>query len=165
MIIVVSGGAGQLGRRTADQLLERVGPSSLVLVTRDPSSLADYAARGVTVREGDFDHPDSLPAAFAGIDGLLLDQRIGSRSPRAGSTSPRSKPPRRRASATSSTRRSSTPVRDNPSVAAQEHYATEQALRASGLRWTMLRNSIYADIQTRFLLEALSSGQYLPQLR
>ena len=53
------------------------------------------------------------------------------------------------------------PSPDNPSVAAQEHYATEQALRASGLRWTMLRNSIYADIQTRFLLEALSSGQYL----
>ena len=63
MTIAIAGASGNLGRKTADLLLERIDPSELVLVTRTPDRLAAYADRGVSVREGDFDRPDSLPAA------------------------------------------------------------------------------------------------------
>ena len=41
------------------------------------------------------------------------------------------------------------PEPPNPAVVAPSHHATEQALRESGLGWTILRNSLYADYQVR----------------
>ena len=37
------------------------------------------------------------------------------------------------------------PEARNPAVVAPRHYATEQALARSGMSWTILRNSLYAD--------------------
>src|SRR3712207_1112712 len=66
----ITGASGQLGRLTADALLERVAAEDVVLITRDPAKLADYVARGVQVRAGDFGAPDSLDSS--GIDRLLI---------------------------------------------------------------------------------------------
>src|ERR1041384_2266018 len=72
MTIGISGAGGQLGRATTDPLLDRVVPSELVLVTRDPSQLQGYADRGVDVRAGDYRNPAGLPDAYRGVDTLLL---------------------------------------------------------------------------------------------
>ena len=66
MTIAITGASGQLGRLTAEALLETVAPSDVVLVTRSPDALADLAERGATVRRADFDDPASLPPAFEG---------------------------------------------------------------------------------------------------
>src|SRR5437899_11615343 len=83
MSLVITGAAGHLGRRTAELLLERVDPAELILVSRSPQALGDLAARGATVRRGDFDDPGSLVAAFAGGKRLLLisTDAIGRRVP------------------------------------------------------------------------------------
>src|SRR5919109_3013229 len=83
MIIVITGASGRLGRLTAEAVLETIEPSDLVLVTRTPEGLADLAARGADVRAGDFDRPETLPAAFAGGERLLLisTDRAGDRVP------------------------------------------------------------------------------------
>src|SRR6185436_13347318 len=70
--LVISGASGQLGRRAAQLVLENVAPERLILVTRTPASLAEFAARGVSVRRGDFAEPESLRSAFAGGERLLL---------------------------------------------------------------------------------------------
>jgi NAD(P)H dehydrogenase (quinone) len=72
MSLVVTGASGHLGRLVAEQLLERVAPEQLVLVTRSPEALRELGARGVEVRYGDFDDPASLPDAFAGGSRMLL---------------------------------------------------------------------------------------------
>src|ERR1700682_851727 len=54
MSLIVTGAAGHLGRLVAEQLLERVAPEHLVLVTRTPEALREFRARGVEVRYGDF---------------------------------------------------------------------------------------------------------------
>ena len=69
--LLVTGAGGQLGRRVVELLLE-AGVSNLVAASRDPAKLADLQARGVETRRADFDDPASLPAAFAGVDRLLL---------------------------------------------------------------------------------------------
>ena len=69
--LLVTGAGGQLGRRVVELLLE-AGASNIVAASRDPSKLADLAARGVETRRVDFDDPDALPAAFAGVERLLL---------------------------------------------------------------------------------------------
>src|ERR1700745_3053511 len=81
MRVIVTGASGQLGRLAAEQLLGRLSPEELILVTRPPHALADLAERGVEVRHGDFDEPASLTEAFAGGDRMLLISTlaIGSR--------------------------------------------------------------------------------------
>ncbi len=69
--LLVTGASGHLGRRVLDLLLES-GVRNLAATTRTPRSLEDLASRGVQVREADFGRPDTLPAAFAGVDRMLL---------------------------------------------------------------------------------------------
>ena len=63
MRVIVTGASGQLGRRTAEHVLELRGPDGVILVTRQPESIADLAAHGADVRFGDFDQPESLAAS------------------------------------------------------------------------------------------------------
>jgi uncharacterized protein YbjT (DUF2867 family) len=72
-VIAVTGASGKLGRATVGFLLERkLAPESLVVVVRDPQKVADFSARGVEVRRGDYTDPASLQAAFSGVDKLLF---------------------------------------------------------------------------------------------
>ena len=145
--IGITGASGQLARLTIEALLERgVDPASLVLVTRSPDAIADVAAKGATVRPGDFDQPDGLPEAFAGIEKLLLISAsdIGRRIPQHQAAIDAAKAAGVRHVAYTSL---SNPVAENPAPVTPEHLATETALRESGMAWTFLRNNIYAEFQ------------------
>ncbi|KAM0478846.1 hypothetical protein ACHAPX_004823 [Trichoderma viride] len=72
--ILVLGGAGELGRRTLDQLLGTVPASRLVTISRRASDarLKPYIDKGVTVHLADlFDYKSLLPA-FEGVEKILL---------------------------------------------------------------------------------------------
>ena len=160
MKYAITGASGPLGRLAAEALLRRIEPDELVLVTRSPDRLADLAARGVNVRAGDFSHPDTLPAAFDGTSELLLisTDAVGARVPQhqaAVSTAARAGV--RRIVYTSVPE----PTADNPAFVVPDHAATEAALRDSGLRWTVLRNNLYAEYQLDALQHATSSGRYV----
>jgi NAD(P)H dehydrogenase (quinone) len=72
MAIAITGASGALGRAAAEFVLQSTDPADVVLTTRNPDSLADFASRGASVRRADFSDPASLPTAFAGVDKLLL---------------------------------------------------------------------------------------------
>jgi len=72
MSIVITGASGQLGRSTAELVLRRVPASEVILTTRRPEALSDFAGRGAKVRQADFDRPETLAEAFAGGERLLL---------------------------------------------------------------------------------------------
>ena len=160
MTIGISGASGQLGRATADLLLERVDPGDLVLVTRDPSQLDAYAAKGAAVRPGNYDDPDGLREAYHGVDTLLLisgadigrrvaqhtDAIAAARDAGVG-----------RIAYTSIVN----PTEANAAAAAPEHRGTEEALRASGVDWTFLRNGIYADLTAQGLTQSIAAGQHV----
>ena len=160
MSIAIAGASGNLGRTTADFLLEIIDPRELVLVTRDPAKLESYAARGVDVRHGDFDEPETLSAAFAGVERLLLISAtdIGRRVAQHTAAIDAAKAAGvRHVLYTSITN----PIEANPVVVAAEHRATEEALEASGMAWTFLRNSIYAEVQAGAILGSLATGQFV----
>lgn len=144
MSIIITGASGQLARLVVERLLTTVKPEEVVLVTRSPEGLADYAARGLQVRQGDFDHPETLATAFAGGDKLLListtsvGRRIGQH---------------RRAIAAAVeagvqhivyTSFIGIDAEDRAFVVV-DHAGTEEALQASGVAWTALRDSQYAE--------------------
>ena len=146
--LLVTGASGQLGRRVLAHLLDTcaVPPARLIAVTRDPAKLADFAARGVEVRRGDFDDPGSLGEAFKGAGRLLLI-----------STDALDTPGRRlaqhqaaiAAAKTAGVRHivyTSMPNPDgSPIPFAPDHLGTEQALALSGRGWTILRNAWYFE--------------------
>jgi NAD(P)H dehydrogenase (quinone) len=158
MSIVITGASGQLGRRVVEEALERVAPSELILVTRTPDALAEYAARGADVRAGDFDDPASLAAAFAGGERLLLisTDALGERIPQHHAAIDAAVDAGVRFVAYTSI---VGPEPDNPAAVVPEHRATEEKLRASGLEWAFLRHSIYSDLEAGNQAAALTTGQ------
>ena len=72
MKIMVTGATGKLGSIVIETLLETVPAKDLAVSVRNPEKAENLRARGVDVRYGDFDQPDTLDKAFAGIDRLLI---------------------------------------------------------------------------------------------
>ena len=158
MTIAITGAAGHLGRRTAQLVLDRVPPGEVVLITRRPDAIADLADAGATVRHGDFDEPASLPAAFAGVDRVLLISTdvLGNRvAQHTAAIEAAAAAGVGHVIYTSIVNAGS----ELPLVVSHEHGATEQAIRDRGLRWTALRNGLYAEFQLGAAARAAASGQ------
>src|SRR5258707_3233506 len=68
MKIGVSGASGHLGRAVVSELLQRPDGHEVVAVTRTPETVSGPAQR----RFGDYNRPESLAAAYAGLDRLLI---------------------------------------------------------------------------------------------
>jgi NAD(P)H dehydrogenase (quinone) len=160
MTIAITGASGQLGRLTAEALLEKSAPSDVVLVTRNPDAIADLAERGADVRSGDFDDPASLPAAFEGVERLLLISAsvFGVRVPQHRAAIDAAVAAGARSVAYTG---GANPSHSNPAVAMRDHRETEEALLASGLDWTFLRNGIYAESLLNGASAAVATGRLI----
>lgn len=159
--LLVTGASGQLGRRVVELLLE-TGETNIVAGTRKPENLADAAAQGVTVRYVDFDDAPSMKAAFAGVDRLLLISTdvVGVPDIRQ----------RQHLAAVQAAAEAGVkhviytslvdPV-ETPVTLAPDHAATEAALAATRMGWTILRNNLYADMLPQTIKQALQFGGQL----
>ena len=143
--IAITGASGLYGRLATAKLIALGRARDLILMTRSPDRLADLAAQGCTVRFGDYDRPKTLGAAFAGADRLLLisGTRVGARVAQHCAAIAAAKAAGEVHIAYTSFIGIDDPA--NPAEVRHDHFATEQALKASGLAWTMLRDAHYAD--------------------
>lgn len=62
-MIAITGSTGQLGRLVIKELLKKVPAEQIVAVVRSPAKADELTQRGVQVRQGDYDQPDTLIAA------------------------------------------------------------------------------------------------------
>jgi NAD(P)H dehydrogenase (quinone) len=146
--IIVSGASGQLGSLVIDELLARnVAPENLILVSRTPNTahLQAYAARGASVRFGDFNEPESLDDAYRGGTRMLLISINGG-----GVDRPRLHKVAIDAAVRAGVKHIAYTSYVNADVyetstIAVDHRRTERILQDSGVAWTMLRNHIYAN--------------------
>lgn len=142
---LITGASGQFGRMAAERLLAHVPAADLILTTRSPAKLADFAARGVAVRTADFNDPASLDAAFAGAQRMLLisTDQVGARI----QSHCNAVDAARRAGVQHVIYTSIVAAADpaNPSLVKVDHLATEQYIRASGMVWNFLEDSQYAE--------------------
>jgi NAD(P)H dehydrogenase (quinone) len=143
--IIISGASGNLGGQTVKELLARGVPASrLILVSRTPGELKEYADQGASVRFGDFTKPESLSAAYAGGTRMLLISVGGSGEVTAAELLKRAIDAAKAAGVKHIAYTSYVGItRGDTAGRAADHQATEEALKASGVSWTMLRNSIY----------------------
>ena len=156
-MIAVTGATGHLGRLVVDALLEQgVEPSEIVAAVRSPEKAADFSDRGVEVRKADYTLPDTLGAAFAGVDRLLLisSSEVGQRVTHHRNVVNAAKQAGVDFLAYTSMLRADT----SPMQLAAEHKETEELVRASGLPFAFLRNGWYIENYTDNLQQTLERG-------
>ncbi|HUA17762.1 MAG TPA: SDR family oxidoreductase [Bryobacteraceae bacterium] len=160
--LFVSGASGHLGRRVVELLIQQVGATRVIAGTRTPEKLADLAQQGVQVRKADFEDPQGLEKALAGADRALIISsdaidRPGRRiAQHRAAVAAAVKAGVQHAVYTSMPNPETSPV-----VFAPDHLGTEQALAASGLGYTILRNCWYTEFLIPALAAAVASGKLI----
>jgi NAD(P)H dehydrogenase (quinone) len=158
--LIITGATGHLGRLAVENLLERGVPAGdIVAAGRSITKIKDLADRGVQVRAVDYDDPATLGELFHGGDKVLLvsGSELGRRVPQ-------------HQNAIDAAARAGVGLLAYTSIAnagtttmrlAEEHQATEAAVRASGLPYVLLRNSWYFENYTDQLGTILEHGALL----
>ncbi|MFT4277845.1 MAG: SDR family oxidoreductase [Rhodopseudomonas sp.] len=156
---LVTGASGQLGRLVLDGLLKSLPPAQIGVLVRSDKAAAEFAARGLHVHIGDYGRPETLAAAFAGVDRALLisSSEIGQRA-----TQHRNAIEAARAAGVSLLAYTSLLHADrSPLGLAKEHLQTEIALRELGVPHVVLRNGWYSENYTASIPAALAHGALL----
>ena len=156
---LITGASGQLGRLVIDGLLKTVPASQIGVLVRSEKAAAEFAARGLHVHNGDYSRPDSLKAAFAGVDRALLisSSEIGQRTAQHRNAIEAAGQAGVKLLAYTSLLHADT----SPLGLAEEHRQTEAALKASGVPHALLRNGWYSENYAASIPAALAHGALL----
>jgi NAD(P)H dehydrogenase (quinone) len=154
-MIIVTGATGHLGRSIIDRLLAVVPAGEIAAVTRDPARARDLEARGVRVRQADFEVPATLTGAFLGAEQVLIISGPADPAPHLAAIE---------AARTAGAARILYTSHQGAAVQSQfsataAHARTELDLQGSGVMFTALRNGFYATSALEFLRPALATGQ------
>lgn len=144
MSVVVTGATGQLGGLVIDALLRGgATPSDVVAVGRNAERLAQLAALGVQTRTADYADPASLDAALVGATRVLLisGTDFGQRAAQHANVAAAAAHAGVELLAYTSITKADT----SGMMLASEHLASEQAIAASGVPFTILRHSWYIE--------------------
>ncbi len=156
MKIAITGATGQLGRIVVAKLKERTVAENLVALVRTPEKAADS---GVEARTFDYSKPETLAVALKGIDSLLLisGSEVGQREAQHKNVINAAKEAGVKWIVYTSLLHA-----DTSSLSlAPEHAATEEALKNSGIAYTILRNGWYTENYAGSIPGALQAGAFI----
>jgi len=161
--ILVSGASGHLGQAIIRHLLETydVPAANIVAASRDTAKLASLAAKGVETRAADFDDASSLDSAFQGIDTLLIISTDALAVPGQRLKQHKTAVAAAAKAGVKHLAYTSMPNPDKSLVTfAPDHLGTEEAVKASGLPYTIIRNAWYLDNYLHGMPHNLAGGQW-----
>jgi NAD(P)H dehydrogenase (quinone) len=151
-MILVTGATGQFGSNAIDHLLKKgAKPSEISALVRDVEKAKSLKDKGIELRVGDYNNHDSLTNAFRGVDKLLLvssndKQAIENRTSQHINVINAAKNAQvKHIIYTSFVRK---PHFEDSAIAAfqNSHVQTEEALKKSGINYTILQNGIYLEM-------------------
>lgn len=160
MKMLVTGATGKLGSKVVDTLLRSVPATDLAVSVRTPQKAEAYRARGIDVRYGDFDHPETLAAAFADIERLLIISTDGDNETRT----------RQHKNAVIAAERAGVEfiaytsivnATESKNVFAATHQATEKAIVQTGIPYSFLRNNWYLENEISSIQAAMTGGSWV----
>jgi len=158
--ILVTGASGKLGSLVLTHLTQTYGytPGQIIAASRKAEGLAEWAALGVETRSADFSDPSSLTKSFQGAEKVLListdllDNEVRLKLHLNAVAAAKE-------ANVSSLLYTSMPEAETSLVRfAPVHFGTEQAIKASGLKWTILRNNWYFENLFLSIPGAVASG-------
>lgn len=153
----ITGATGQLGCLVVEKLKGRgVSSDSLVALVRTPAKAADLQ---IEARVFDYAKPEILVESLKGIDHLLLisGSEIGQRIVQHANVIEAAKKANVKWIVYTSLLHADTSSLN----LAEEHLATEKALKASGIAYTILRNGWYTENYTGSVAGAVAGGAFI----
>ncbi|MDH6368694.1 NAD(P)H dehydrogenase (quinone) [Paenibacillus sp. PastF-3] len=160
MKIAITGATGQFGSLVIESLLKTVPAGDLVVSVRNPDKASDLKTRGVEVRHGDFDQPETLATAFAGVDRLLIVSADGDNETRI----------RQHKAAVNAAVKAGVGFIAYTSVGdaekselflAEVHRVTEETIRATGIPFSFLRNNWYMENEVGSIQGAVAGAPWV----
>ncbi|MCJ8509360.1 SDR family oxidoreductase [Rhizobium lemnae] len=161
--VLVTGASGQLGLAVVAELLAqgKIPTSDIVAASRNVDKLADLAAKGVETRRADFNDIASLDEAFKGINRLLIISSDELAQPGKRLEQHKAAVAAAQKAGVKHVVYTSMPNPDKSVISfAPDHLGTEEAIKASGLRYTILRNSWYIENYLMNLPQNLAVGTW-----
>lgn len=158
--MLVTGATGKLGSKIVETLLKKVPGNQLAVSVRNPEKAEGLRARGVDVRKGDFDYPETLDAAFAGVDRLLIISADGENETRI----------RQHANAIAAAERAGVKfiaytsianAKESENFLAPTHKATEEAIMKTGIPYSFLRNNWYLENEISSIQGVLAGAPWV----
>ncbi|MBB3128693.1 NAD(P)H dehydrogenase (quinone) [Paenibacillus rhizosphaerae] len=165
--LLVTGATGSLGGRTLELLLLKVPANQVAVLVRNPESekMAGFIKEGVEVHQGDYFDYNSLMRAFTGVEKVMLisAQAFTDRNTQHFNVIAAAKQAGvQQVIYTSIIRREDSGF-IMPEVTISDTFA-EQALKASGLAYTIMRNPPYLEVmQNYFGSNAYEVGVRVPE--
>lgn len=163
-MILITGATGHLGATVIDHLLTQRVPSGIAGFARSREKAAHLAAKGIDVRIGEYHDVGSLERAMEGVEKVLLVS-----SPDHNELFQQHKNVINAAKKFGVSQLAYTGILvKDPSTSPlksmmEAHFRTEDYLRESGVPFTILRNTLYADAIPIFAGEKIfETGIYLP---
>ncbi len=156
MNVLVTGATGHFGSLLVEHLLKKLQPSQMAVSVRNVEKANYLAQKGVEVRYGDFDYPDTLVNAFSNIDRLFivstdLDTETRIRQHKAAVDAAK------KAGVKHIFYTSIANANENTISLAEVHRQTEAAIIETGIPFTFLRNNWYLENELS-TFQAVASG-------
>ena len=155
MKIGVSGAPGQLGRAVVSELLLRRDGHDVLAITRTP----DIVSGPIQRRFGDYNRPDSLVEAYAGLDRLLIITTLDPEPGKRGAQNVAAIDAAVKAGVKHIVFMSAVGTRqeEEPGRGAS-YWRGEQHLIATAPAWTILRMNFYAEAFVQLAQASLKQG-------
>jgi NAD(P)H dehydrogenase (quinone) len=155
MKIGVSGASGQLGQGVLRELAARPKDHEVVAISRTP----ERAGSGSEGRFGDYDQPETLARAYAGLDRLLIIPTSDQRPGRRGEQNVTAITAAIQAGVAHIVFMSAAGTREQeePNIGAS-YWVGEQTLIKQAPRWTILRMNYYAEALAREVASSVGQG-------
>jgi NAD(P)H dehydrogenase (quinone) len=162
-MIVVTGATGNLGSSVVAQLLKVSSPDKFIATSSSQKGVSRLAEKGLQARLADFNDVDSLNAAFRGADKVLLISTMAQNR----LEQHKNAIDAARAQGVKHIIYTSLAIRDIKTSGVKDlmesHFRTEDYIKESGLTYTILRNTMYADALKQILgTNALDEDINLP---
>ncbi|NRD77058.1 SDR family oxidoreductase [Bacillus sp. BRMEA1] len=160
MKILVTGATGKLGTKVVESLLKTIPASQLAVSVRHPEKAEGLRSRGVEVRQGDFDHPETLDKAFAGIDRLLIISADGDNETRIIQHT-NAVQAAERAGVKFIAYTSLANATDSTNLMAPPHVAAEAAIIKTDIPYSFLRNNWYLENEIGSIQGAMAGAPWV----
>lgn len=151
-MILATGATGQLGKGIVQFLEQKNKLSEVAVLVRDAAKANDLKAKGVSIRVGDYHQPELLEDALKGIDTVVLissndfNDRIGQHK-NVVDAAVKNGVKHILYTGVSMNAIETSPLK--PFLG--DHYETEAYIKASGIPYTFLQHSLYADVLPMFI--------------
>lgn len=160
MKLLVTGATGKLGSKIVESLLKLVPASDLVVSVRNIEKAEALRNKGIEVRHGDFDQPETLEQAFKGIDRLLIISADGDNETRIQQHS-NAVEAAKRAGVKFIAYTSLANATESKNLMAPPHVATEAAIIKTGIPYSFLRNNWYLENEMGSIQGAMNGAPWV----